>query len=79
MPETKKPYEPSPVAASVLAILRDANKSMTLDEINAIATEPAKSGHVSTLIKQHLIVSEDVEIVCPHCGHIRRVKSYRLA
>lgn len=75
----KKPYEPSPIAANVLAILRDANRSMTLAEINAIAVEPAKPGHVSTLIKQHLIVSEDVELTCPHCGHTNKVKSYRIA
>ena len=74
----KKPYAPSETAQRILDVLADATEPMSLAEINAVIGGIAKPGHTSTLVKQGLITSADVEVICPTCGHKSNHKVYAI-
>jgi predicted transcriptional regulator len=76
----KKPYVPSEIAQAILNVLTAAKAPMSLADINAVLPEGmvARTGHISTLVKQKLIIGEDARTVCSECGHVREFKVYSL-
>ena len=76
----EKTWTPNELQKAFMGALSDGSEK-TLAEISVILGKEIKSGCINTLTAKGLIISNPKSrtIVCPHCGHKRKVGTYKLA
>lgn len=76
MAQKEKIYSES--EKGIMNVLRGSEKPLTLAEINAVNETDYKTGSLVSLKKLGHITSEEVVIVCEHCGAKKKVNSYSM-